>query len=138
MAEHRTLVEHRILAEDHATRWMGIEVLEAEPGHCVLSMTVKRDMLNGFAITHGGMVFALADTCFALTCNHPAEDDGTITVATGVDVNFLAQSREGDVLVAEGRQVSGAGRSGLCDITVRRGETAVAEFRGRYRRLDRR
>lgn len=132
------MVEHRILSDDPATRWLGIEVLEAQPGHCVLRMTVTHDMLNGFAITHGGMVFALADTCFALTCNHPTEDDGTITVATGADVSFLAQSREGDVLVAEGLQISGAGRSGLCDITVRAGERSVAEFRGRFRRIERR
>ncbi|WP_144790069.1 hotdog fold thioesterase [Kocuria palustris] len=132
------MAEHRILAEDHATQWMGIEVVRADPGHCILRMTVKREMLNGFAITHGGMVFAMADTCFALTCNHPTEDDGTMTVATGVDINFLAQSREGEVLEAEGRLISQAGRSGLCDITVRSGERTIAEFRGRCRRIDRR
>lgn len=132
------MVEHRILEDDPATRWLGIEVIEAQPGRCVLRMTVTHEMLNGFAIAHGGMVFALADTCFAMTCNHPTEDDGTITVATGADITFLAQSREGDVLVAEGHRISGPGRSGLCDITVRREQRAVAEFRGRYRRIDRR
>lgn len=132
------MAEHRILAEDSATQWMGIEVVRAEPGHSLIRMEVRQEMLNGFSITHGGMVFALADTCFALTCNHPTEDDGTITVATGADVNFLAQSREGDVLEAEGRQISQGGRSGVCDITVRSGERTVAEFRGRFRRIDRR
>lgn len=132
------MAEHRILAEDSATQWMGIEVIRAEPGHSLIRMEVRQEMLNGFSITHGGMVFALADTCFALTCNHPTEDDGTITVATGADVNFLAQSREGDVLEAEGRQISQGGRSGVCDITVRSGERTVAEFRGRFRRIDRR
>ena len=132
------MAQHRILAEDHATQWMGIEVVRADPGHSIIRMAVREEMLNGFAITHGGMVFSLADTCFALTCNHPTEDDGTITVATGVDINFLAQSREGDVLEAEGRQLTQGGRSGICDITVRSGERVVAEFRGRYRRLDRR
>lgn len=131
------MAEHRILAEDSATQWMGIEVVRAEPGHSLIRMEVRQEMLNGFSITHGGMVFALADTCFALTCNHPTEDDGTITVATGADVNFLAQSREGDVLEAEGRQISQGGRSGVCDITVRSGERTVAEFRGRFRRIDR-
>lgn len=132
------MAEHRILAEDSATQWMGIEVVRAEPGHSLIRMEVRQEMLNGFSITHGGMVFALADTCFALTCNHPTEDDGTITVATGADINFLAQSREGDVLEAEGRQISQGGRSGVCDITVRSGERTVAEFRGRFRRIDRR
>ena len=55
-----------------------------------------------------------------------------------MDINFLSQSREGDVLEAEGRMISQGGRSGICDITVRSGERTVAEFRGRFRRLDRR
>lgn len=127
--------EHKILANDAATRWMGMEVVAAEEGHAVVRMTVREEMVNGFGISHGGMVFTLADTCFALTCNHPTHDDGTVTVATGVDINFLAPTRVGDVLEAEGHLLQQAGRSGICDITVRHGGTVVALFRGRHRTI---
>ncbi|KAA9394326.1 hydroxyphenylacetyl-CoA thioesterase PaaI [Kocuria coralli] len=127
--------EHKILANDSATRWMGMEVVTAEPGHAVVRMTVREEMTNGFGISHGGMIFTLADTCFALTCNHPVHDDGTVTVASGVDINFLAPTRAGDVLEAEGRLIQENGRSGICDITVTHGETVIALFRGRHRTI---
>ncbi len=74
---------HRMLETDSCTRWLGGEVLLAEPGHAKLRMRVREEMTNGFKIAHGGMIFTLADTCFAMACNHPDGDDGTITVASG-------------------------------------------------------
>lgn len=125
---------HAMLEHDAATEWMGITVLEAEPGHARISMPLRAEMLNGFGIAHGGMVFALADTCFAMTCNDPAGDQETITVAQGVDINFLAPAADGQVLTAEGRQISSTGRSGLCDVVVTAEDgTTVAVFRGRSR-----
>ena len=32
-------------------------------------MTVRDDMVNGHAIGHGGFIFTLADSAFALACN---------------------------------------------------------------------
>lgn len=132
---------HVMLHQDHASQWLGIDVLQADPGHARITMTVRREMTNGFAIAHGGMVFSLADTAFAMSCNAPTGDDGTITVASGVDINFLKPAAVGDVLIAEARAVSGSGRSGVCDVVVSRqsedgstGET-IALFRGRYRTI---
>jgi acyl-CoA thioesterase len=43
--------------------------------------------------------------------------------------------REGDVLVATAAERARYGRSGIYDVTVRRGDDIVAEFRGRSRTL---
>ena len=43
--------------------------------------------------------------------------------------------RQGDVLVAVARERASYGRSGIYDVTVRRGEDVVAEFRGRSRTI---
>jgi acyl-CoA thioesterase len=108
-------------------------VLVNEPGHAVVTMTIRDDMLNGFAITHGGFVFALADTAFAIACN----DSEFVTVAAGADVTFLKSTTTGDVLTATARERSKAGRSGLYDVQVLDGRGAVvAEFRGRSRRTN--
>lgn len=56
-------------------------------------------------------------------------------MASGADVTFVAPAKEGDVLVATARERALFGRSGLYDVTVRRGEEVVAEFRGRSRTL---
>jgi len=95
-------------------------------------MTVRRDMLNGFGICHGGLIATLADTAFAYGCNSYNE----MTVASGFDVDLLAASQEGDVLTSVAEEVHRAGRTGLYDIVVtnQRGER-IAVFRGRSYRL---
>lgn len=123
----------RMWADDAASRALGMEAVVLETDHAVVRMTVRDDMVNGHAICHGGFVFALADSCFALACN----SQGRLTVAAGADISFTAPSRLGDVLVAEGRVRTAYGRSGITDVTVtREGDgLVVAEFRGRSRTL---
>lgn len=125
---------HPVLTEDRASEWLGITVERADPGHSVITMPVREEMLNGFGVVHGGMIFALADSCFAMTCNDPEPDGTSMTVAQGVDINFLSSAHPGQTLVAEGRQIATTGRSGLCDITVSTQDgDLVAQFRGRSR-----
>ncbi|MFJ2621591.1 hydroxyphenylacetyl-CoA thioesterase PaaI [Glutamicibacter sp. NPDC087344] len=131
---------HAILENDYATQWMGIEVLNVSDGQAVITMELKQEMLNGFGIAHGGMIFALADTAFALSCNPPEGSEETITVASGVDINFLKPGIPGRLLTASARRVSQQGRSGIYDITVTQPGTngrteTVAEFRGRSRTI---
>ena len=127
---------HPMLAEDRVARWLGVTLEAAEKDHARIRMTLTEDQHNGFGLAHGGAVFAFADTCFALTCNDPASDGSTLTVASGVDVNFLAATRAGQTLVAEGRLVAAAGRSAVYDITVTTDDgTPVAAFRGRSRTI---
>ena len=125
---------HPLLAGDRVAQWLGVELEVAEKDHARIRMTLREDHHNGFGIAHGGAVFAFADTCFALTGNDPHGDGSTVAVASGVDVNFLAATRAGQTLVAEGRLVAAAGRSGVYDITVTTDDGAlVAAFRGRSR-----
>ena len=120
--------QRAMLRRDNASAALGMVVERDEPGEAVVSMRVRDDMLNGFAITHGGLVFALADTAFAIACN---EDDG-VTVAAGADISFLAATRVGQTLTARARRRTLVGRSGLYDVTVTdESGSVVAEFRGR-------
>jgi acyl-CoA thioesterase len=120
-----------MFAADQASRGLGMELLHVGPGTAVVQMRVALQMLNGHSIGHGGYVFMLADTAFACACN----SDGAVTVAVGADINFIAPVHEGDVLVATAAERGRYGRSGIYDVTVRRGDEVVAEFRGRSRTL---
>ena len=121
-------VRAAMLANDAVLRTLGIQVGEVAPGSAQTSMTVRADMLNGFAICHGGLVTTLADTAFAYACNSRNE----LSVASSFTVDLLAPSVEGDVLTARAQELSKSGRTGLYDIEVlnQRGER-VAVFRGR-------
>lgn len=115
-------------AADRTKAFLGIAIDELHRGRAILSMRVRPEMANGFGITHGGMVFALADTAFAYACNE-GED---VTVASGVDVTFTRASHEGDRLTATAVKRWAQGRNGLYDVTVadQHGDVIV-EFRGR-------
>ncbi|SDP24619.1 acyl-CoA thioesterase [Arthrobacter sp. ok909] len=116
---------HPILKDDYASEWMGIEVVALDDGHATIRMTLRQEMLNGFGMAHGGMIFAFGDTAFALACNpaspKPGEagiDTDTITVASGVDINFLKPAFRGQVLTAVANRRASTGRSGLYDIQI--------------------
>jgi acyl-CoA thioesterase len=119
-----------MMERDRAAASMGLVVERDDPGHAVVSMLVRDDMTNGFHITHGGFVFALADTAFAIACN----EDDRVTVAAGADISFLKPTVSGQTLRATALRRSRSGRSGIYDVTVtdEQGEP-VAEFRGRSR-----
>ncbi len=122
----------RMFAADEASRGLGMELLEAGDGRAVVRMPITTAMVNGHAIAHGGFVFALADSAFACACN----SHGPVTVAAGADITFVRPVRAGDVLTAYAQERARFGRSGIYDVTVRRGDEVVAEFRGRSRTVD--
>ncbi len=120
-----------MMANDAASAGAGVRVLHSEPGRATVSMTVTPSMVNGHSVTHGGYVFLLADTAFAVACN----GYGRATVASGGSITFIAPSHTGDELIAEATERARWGRSGIYDVTVRRDGELIAEFRGNSREL---
>ncbi len=117
-----------MMNRDQASAALGMVVEKDEPGLAVVSMRVRDDMTNGFHITHGGLVFTLADTAFAIACN----EDEKVTVAAGADITFLKSTVAGQTLTATAVRRTRSGRTGVYDVSVvdEQGD-AVAEFRGR-------
>ena len=125
-------VRETMLAEDHASRALGIDIAEVAPGRALARMRVRRDMLNGFGICHGGLITTLADTAFAYACNSANH----VTVAAGVGVDFVAPAHEGDVLAALCEQRTQQARTGVYDVLVSNQHGhVVALMRGRSHRL---
>jgi len=122
----RAVADALLSSEGTGPVW-GIEIEEAREGYARISMRVRKDMLNGHGIAHGGMIFALADTAFAYACN----SRNVSTVAQQASIVFLASAREGDRLTAEAQEQSLVGRSGVYVIGVRnqKGEN-IAAFQG--------
>ncbi|GAA3583136.1 hydroxyphenylacetyl-CoA thioesterase PaaI [Klugiella xanthotipulae] len=120
----------KMIARDRATAALGITVHGYTPGNVSISMPIRDDMINGFDVTHGGYVFTLADTAFAIACNL----NDNVTLAAGADITFLKATRKGQTLTATAEVRVQRGRSGIYDVRVT-DETGdvVAEFRGRSR-----
>lgn len=117
--------------EDDASKGLGMEILEIKPGRATLAMTVQPHMVNGQRIAHGGFIFTLADSAFAFACNTHNER----VVAAQGNITFIRPGKLGDRLVATGREISRSGRSGIYDVTVRSGDTVIAELRGHSRSI---
>ena len=127
----RRVAEAMLAKEGTGPAW-GLVIEEAREGYARVSMRVRPDFLNGHGMTHGGMVFALADTAFAYACNSRNES----TVAHQASIAFLAPTHAGDVLIAEAREASRSGRSGVYHVSVKTAEgVAVAEFTGLSRTI---
>jgi len=128
----RRIAEHLLSREGTGPAW-GIQIEEAREGYARVAMTVTAAMLNGHAIAHGGMIFALADTAFAYACN----SRNVSTVAQQASIVFLAQARAGERLVAEAREQALTGRSGVYGVSVSTAEgRKIAEFQGLSRSLN--
>jgi acyl-CoA thioesterase len=120
-------------ARDRAAQKMGITIREVKRAYACLHMKVRKDMLNGHDICHGGYIFALADTAFAYACN----SYNKVTVAQNCDIDFLQPGKEGDELIAEAKERVRGGKTGLYDVTVSRVEGEIlAHFRGRSYQLN--
>lgn len=119
-------------ANDRASQALGMTLDRVAPGYAQLSMRVRADMLNGHRTCHGGFIFALADSAFAFACNSRNQ----ATVAAGCGIDYLRPGREGDMLRAEARERTLAGKRGIYDVTVtNQADEVVAIFQGRSHRI---
>lgn len=117
-----------MLKNDPCSSNLGIKLREVSPGTAIMSMQVNETMLNGFNICHGGMVFCLADSTFACACN----SYDRVTVALGVDIEFMRPSFLHDELVATAAERKRGTTTGIYDIeVVNQNGKLVALFRGK-------
>lgn len=112
---------------DPFSQWLGIERVRVEPGHCVLRMAIRREMLNGFAIAHGGVTFSLADSALAFASN----SQGRHAVSIDTSISHITSLREGDIITAAAIEEQIGHRIGHYRVEVRNeARDMVALFRG--------
>lgn len=103
-----------MMAKDWFSQWMGIEVVERSPGHSVIRMTVRKEMLNGFGIMHGGLSYSLADSALAFASN----SHGRLSMSVETSISHLISGKEGDVLTATAEEMHLSNKIATYYITV--------------------
>ncbi len=117
-------------ANDEASKWFGMELVDVDEGRAVLALTVATHHCNGHGICHGGVTHALADSAFAFACN----SRNVVTVGQHTMMSYLAPGHLGDRLTATATETAVAGRSGVYDVRITNQDgMTVAEFRGMSR-----
>jgi acyl-CoA thioesterase len=122
----QSVVDH-MMQHDKFSQWLGIEVLEVKEGYSKIKMTMREEMMNGFGIAHGGVAFSLADSAFAFACNNR----NNLSVALDTSINFIKQTKTGDVLTAEATELHNGRSTGLYHISIHNQDgQLVAQFKG--------
>jgi acyl-CoA thioesterase len=124
--KYEEVVSH-MMENDYFSQWMGVEVLEVKEGYSKIRMTIRKEMVNGFGIVHGGLPFSLADSAFAFACNNR----NNLSVALDVTITFTKAVNVGDILTAEAKEVHNGRSTGVYLITVHNQKNEqVALFKG--------
>lgn len=105
-----------MMEQDYFSQWLGITVNTIGEGVCTLSMTVRKEMLNGFGISHGGVAFSVADSALAFASNSRNRK----SVVINTSVSFTSAVQEGDELVASAEEMNVTNRLGIYQVTVTR------------------
>ena len=122
----QSVVDH-MMENDFFSQWMGVQVLEVREGYSKIRMSIRKEMVNGFGIVHGGIPFSLADSAFAFACNNR----NNLSVALDVNIVFTKAVNVGDVLTAEAKEFHNGRSTGVYLITVsNQREEQIAFFKG--------
>ena len=124
-----------MMENDLFSQWLGIEVLDVKDGYSKIKMTVRKEMINGFGIVHGGIAFSLSDSAFAFACNNR----NNLSVALDTSINFTKPVHVGDILTAEAKELHNGKSTGLYHINIiNQNDHLIAQFKGLCYRTDKR
>ncbi len=122
----------KMFDNDAFSQWLGITVEEISAGKCILSMTIRKEMTNGFGIAHGGITYSLADSALAFASNSHGRQSMSIDTA----INHIEPLRDGDQIVATAIENAIKNKFGFYTVEIKKEEKVVALFKGTVYRSD--
>ena len=112
---------------------LGLQAEVPAPGQARVWGVIRPEFLNSWGSAHGGFLYSVADTAFALASN----SHGTLAVALAAHMEYLQASQAGAEVEALATEVHLGRRTAVYRVEVRSGATLLALFTGTvYRRPD--
>ena len=127
--DKQTLAEKVVdtmFTNDYFSQWLGIERVKVEPGHCILKMKIRKEMLNGFSIAHGGIAYSLADSALAFASN----SHGRKSLSVETSISHTVTLHEGDEIFAEAKEINLTNKIGIYYVDITKEGNKVALFKG--------
>ena len=120
-------IVNKMYDQDAFSQWLGIEILDVSEGYCQLKMKVRKEMLNGFHIAHGGIAYSLADSALAFASN----SHGRKSLSVETSISHMVSIKAGDMLTAMTKELSRSDKIGVYLITITNNENQeIANFKG--------
>lgn len=116
----------KMLSLDPYSKWLGMEILFVEIGAVQLGMIIRPEMLNSMGKAHGGITYALADTCFGFSSN----THGKFAVSIETSINHIEALEAGDYITATCTLDKTKTKVGFNIVEVKKGDELVALFKG--------
>ena len=120
-------IVNKMFDKDAFSQWLGIEIIEVKDGYCELKMTVRKEMLNGFQIAHGGIAYSLADSALAFASN----SHGRKSLSVATSISHTEPVKKDDVLTATTEELSITDKIGVYLIRIANQDNQeIAYFKG--------
>lgn len=120
-------VTDKMMENDLFSQWLGLSRIQDSEGESVIRITVRKEMLNGFNILHGGVSFALADSALAFAAN----SYGVQCVSIENSIHYHRPAKVGDVLTAYSKEVSKSKKVAVYEVTIwNQNEEKIASLKG--------
>src|SRR5246127_2393609 len=115
------IIKNKMYANDAFSKWLGIEIIKVGQGSCELKMKVRKEMLNGFSIAHGGITYSLADSALAFASN----SHGKMAVSVETSISHTQKVMAGDVLTAAAEEQHRSEKIAVYQITITNQENKI-------------
>ena len=126
MSNPRKII-NKMFDQDAFSQWLGIEIIDVSEGFCQLKMIVRKEMMNGFQIAHGGIAYSLADSALAFASN----SHGRKSLSVETSISHTVSVKEGDVLTVTTKELSLSDKIGVYLISIiNQSNEDVAYFKG--------
>ena len=120
-------IVNKMFDQDAFSQWLGIQIVDVSKGYCQIKMTVRKEMLNGFQIAHGGIAYSLADSALAFASN----SNGNKSLSVETSISHTVSVKDGDLLTATAEELSLSDKIGVYLITITNNENQkIAYFKG--------
>ena len=120
-------IVNKMFDQDAFSQWLGIQIIDVSEGYCQIKMTVRKEMLNGFQIAHGGIAYSLADSALAFASN----SHGRKSLSVETSISHMVSVKAGDMLTAMTKELSRSDKIGIYLITITNNENQeIANFKG--------
>jgi acyl-CoA thioesterase len=102
-----------LLAKDRFCNFIGVELLEVDPGRAKAKLEIKDHHLNGLGTVQGGAIFTLADLAVAAAAN----SRGNVAVVINANISYVKAVSQG-MLYAEAKEDSLGSKLGTYSVKV--------------------
>ena len=116
--EKPATVETLVKESDNSSfaRLMDLKTVKAGRGYCLARLKISEDKhLNFYGMTHGAVIFAVADHACGLCANSL----GRKSVLVNSNIDLLANPKPGNVIEAEARMAHTDEKKGILNINVK-------------------